>query len=135
MRWLHRTCVCVSSNVVALCEALPGKGDVMGLRQINQSATLYQLEMVCVCLRVLRQRDGATPTQSCDICSVFFFLPEMLAFFYISARHMSTASLFIASSSLCFCLQLLGAAFLSIGLWAWAEKVSLKHMYAEMYCV
>lgn len=30
------------------------------------------------------------------------------------------------SSSVCFVLQLLGAAFLGIGLWAWAEKVSIN---------
>lgn len=29
-------------------------------------------------------------------------------------------------SLLCFVLQLLGAAFLAIGLWAWAEKVSIN---------
>lgn len=30
---------------------------------------------------------------------------------------------------LCCVLQLLGAAFLGIGLWAWAEKASWKHKY------
>lgn len=39
-------------------------------------------------------------------------------------------------SSVCFVLQLLGAAFLAIGLWAWAEKVrinTLVQTHAEVY--
>lgn len=57
LRWLHRTCVCVSANVLEVCEAVPGKGDVMRLRQINQSVTSYQSESVCVraCVRVCLQ--------------------------------------------------------------------------------
>lgn len=40
---------------------------------------------------------------------------------------MGTASLCLTvASSVCFVLQLLGAAFLGIGLWAWAEKVSIN---------
>lgn len=50
LRCLHLSCVCVSSNVLELCKAVPGKGDVMGLRQINQSVTSYQSEIVCVCV-------------------------------------------------------------------------------------
>lgn len=125
-----------------------------GLLWINQSIPSYhtnleQLLIVCICC----QRDSTvnqmwTRTHTVLFCHVQKFLiikfviPLSLWVLFLLTTPLDTyllshqcfiSSLFhccfpsdIESSSLYFVLQLLGAAFLGIGLWAWAEKVSIN---------